>query len=521
VVSFDNTGKRQGGDCMKYFSGILMICFVIFFISFIDGNAATINASSCSRSDVQSAINLASSGDRVTVPAGSCTWTAAVTYSKGIILQGTGIDQTNITMGFSSNSGMIEISPDFQHSIVITGFTFKDSASSGGTLINIHNWETQSWDSFPKFRIYKNKFVGQCNGTAFRMATSIHSDEIYGLIDRNSFNNASQEVIQVFADYSTWSKDTNAGKEQAVYIEDNYFTQSCKTSNNPSHAIMGGGGGRYVFRYNEVHNMNIDAHGYGSDSGKAVRWYEIYKNKSFLDAGFNITDWMFIRGGTGVIYDNNYTKDPAANLQYHIRLTEYRVDNASGYGISPDEGCCCAAVHEGYPCYTQIGRGKDLTSEPLYIWNNKVNGLTASIDILDFGNDCDSQCGKVQLMSDYIQANREYYNGTQKPGYTSYFYPHPLTGTMAINIKETYSYASVWEKFIGKIYTYLLTAMNFYGKEIVTITENGTVFINTTSIALCESTNGSYYINPSDGKLYIHCTDGNDPKTHLIEIYYK
>ncbi len=53
--------------------------------------AATINAASCNASDVQGAINSASEGDTVTIPAGTCTWTSGVTISgKGIIVKGAG-----------------------------------------------------------------------------------------------------------------------------------------------------------------------------------------------------------------------------------------------------------------------------------------------------------------------------------------------------------------------------------------------------------------------------------------------
>jgi len=53
--------------------------------------ANTIKASTCSTSDVQTAINAAAGGDTVTIPAGTCTWTSGVTISgKGISVQGSG-----------------------------------------------------------------------------------------------------------------------------------------------------------------------------------------------------------------------------------------------------------------------------------------------------------------------------------------------------------------------------------------------------------------------------------------------
>src|SRR5262245_11537674 len=61
--------------------------------------AADINAASCSQSAVQSAINAAVSGDRVIVPAGSCsTWNVSIS-GKRLTLQGAGIGVTNINGG--------------------------------------------------------------------------------------------------------------------------------------------------------------------------------------------------------------------------------------------------------------------------------------------------------------------------------------------------------------------------------------------------------------------------------------
>ena len=68
---------------------LLPIASLLFGLSV--AQAATIPASSCSQAAVQTAVNAASDGDRVVVPAGTCTWTNAVSISnKTIILEGAG-----------------------------------------------------------------------------------------------------------------------------------------------------------------------------------------------------------------------------------------------------------------------------------------------------------------------------------------------------------------------------------------------------------------------------------------------
>ena len=69
--------------------------------------AATINAANCTQSTVQAAINSAADGDTVTVPAGTCTWSAAVSISnKTITLRGAGSGSggTKITYGGSGHT---------------------------------------------------------------------------------------------------------------------------------------------------------------------------------------------------------------------------------------------------------------------------------------------------------------------------------------------------------------------------------------------------------------------------------
>ena len=68
--------------------------------------AATVNAASCSRADVESAMNTAANGDTVQIPAGDCTgaskrdatidWNRSAKGDKALIIKGAGIGQTLI-----------------------------------------------------------------------------------------------------------------------------------------------------------------------------------------------------------------------------------------------------------------------------------------------------------------------------------------------------------------------------------------------------------------------------------------
>lgn len=58
------------------------------------GQGGTINAASCELTDVTRAVDLASDGNTVVIPPGICTWSATLTVTKAITLQGQGIGST-------------------------------------------------------------------------------------------------------------------------------------------------------------------------------------------------------------------------------------------------------------------------------------------------------------------------------------------------------------------------------------------------------------------------------------------
>ncbi|MFZ0302299.1 MAG: hypothetical protein WAL75_06425 [Terracidiphilus sp.] len=67
------------------------IIFGLMLSALCAAKAQTIKATSCNTSDVQSAINTATEGQTVAIPAGTCTWTTGVTISgKGIVVAGAG-----------------------------------------------------------------------------------------------------------------------------------------------------------------------------------------------------------------------------------------------------------------------------------------------------------------------------------------------------------------------------------------------------------------------------------------------
>ena len=142
-----------------------------------------------------------------------------------------------------------------------------------------------------------------------------------------------------------------------------------------------------------------------------------------------------LRGATGVYFNNTVH---GVFSEYVIKLDNVRTcedRGAGGFadGTSPWDGNTAPiATHEGWPARDQIGRGKDVslwtaespypaqTSEPAYAWGNTRQENGASVVFANYGG-----CSREWK---HIIEGRDYFNGTAKPGYTPYTYPHPLRG---------------------------------------------------------------------------------------------
>jgi hypothetical protein len=374
------------------------------------GQGAVIDAASCSQTDVQTAVDAAGDGDTVAVPEGSCSWTTpaaqtpAVTIEdKSISLEGGGIGVTVITDAtgedWKETALWVQDRP-----CEISGFTFVGSAGSSNGIIQMEN---TGGDGAHGFRIHHNEFSLDAGYAILTRQLS------YGLIDHNSFA-TSQDHTMIAAHLdglASWSRPSSLGTADAVYIEDNTFLSTAATANY--RAVYGQRGARFVFRHNTVTNLGVDMHGHCGDVGTFS--YEVYDNDFVLDAGVSMFRWMFIRGGSGVVYNNTMTS--SGDLARHLDMTEYRlsgIDSCSG-----DQRTCCVS----YPCFGQIGRGTDQALVPLYYWNNAVNGSDALVTVNQVD---DGTCAPAPDIADYIQLGRDYYVGAPAPDYHAYEYPHPL-----------------------------------------------------------------------------------------------
>jgi hypothetical protein len=424
-------------------------CFlIILFGSFglaKSSEAATINAASCSQSDVQGAIANAQDGDTVSIPAGSCTWTSAVGWSnKNISLIGAGIGNTVITNGIADPySGVIGVGNASKSSFRISGMTIIQGSLSDG----IHVSSTGSSNSTKGWRIDHIRFYSTGNPNSSIYFAGIN----WGVIDNCLFEGAGWVAVYVrpYIDaeypYSTFSAagdhasalPLNMGTDEAVYIED------CTYNFTSMGAVLDGEfGARAVIRYNNIAGTYIQTHS-ARMGGRGSVSYEIYNN--VMDGKNSQSIWVpiWLRSGTGVIFNNtisNYMSNMIAiddqrtfESSIYSQGAWYRCDGhvTAPPGVDGDLG---SGNQAGWPCLDQIGWYGPYANQknvPLYAWNNGAVTIGLAND----------QSGNHPWVSDHIKTVNDsnphpgnvvdyINNGTiPKPGYVPYIYPHPLRGT--------------------------------------------------------------------------------------------
>ncbi|WP_010520653.1 hypothetical protein [Aquimarina agarivorans] len=344
-----------------------LIAVLPLFLFILDSYAKEIFAKSTNYTDVKNAVTLATSGDIVFLPSGNSDWeTKTLVVPGGISLVGNGAQNTIIKRTRSTKEYLIIFDgsnglPNKLYNIAFEGNYNNDAVYGKGVgFLN----------DCKNFQISGCKFSGFAN-----CALCIgNSNTQKGVISANTFEKNYYEAIGNFgygiAIYGggIWDK-LSLGNENAVFIEDNYFIGN-------RHHVASNNAARFVFRYNKIIHTNstknfsmIDVHGKSSWKTGA-RCFEIYNNE-FLTAP-NLTTMartaIGIRGGDGVIFNNNFSKDIFRTIELW---------------------------NEGYVCGKYPGINQ---TRALYIWNNQNNdelGYTNS----GVANNCELS----------IQKNRDYF----------------------------------------------------------------------------------------------------------------
>jgi hypothetical protein len=323
-------------------------------------HANTYTAASCAERDVQTAVNQAASGDTVVIP--SCpsgvTWGSnsssdtALSVNAGITLIGQGAGNTvitdNIYKGNSNCQGglpLIQVDVTTNVPWRISGFTLNGQTSApncgeSDEEILASGYSLQFRVDDIVFNLGAVAGVNTANG-------------VCGVIDHNTFNDP-QDVFPVTVHHDTWqgvgyygdnswAQPDTFGTAQAVYIETNTF--NFNTTGFPVGCFDSEEGGRLVFRFNTGCPF-VGSHGLDSSGRyRSVRQWEIYEN-SFTSPPIsgsvpNMYTAIFMRGGTGFVFNNAFNDLGTAQYMTLAQLNNYR--STSGYApwgpSGTAEGC--------------------------------------------------------------------------------------------------------------------------------------------------------------------------------------
>jgi hypothetical protein len=352
----------------------------------LSGNVYSTNGS---ESDTQAAINASPNGGVVQLPAGSFKWSRGVTVKHGLTIQGEGVASTSLENAGTSYS-LININCD-QVETRITGIAFK-----GQYAINLSGSYTTA-----EFRIDNCTFnCGRSQGVTVQF-----NNNAPGLVDHCSFVGGSgSEMIHNLGfganSNAGWLDDVYPGSASAVYIENCTFTKDPLKDSYfwGTSAIESFYGARTVIRYSIAKGCQFDQHGTAGMIG--ARWFEFYNNTFYTPPGMNQSNYITLRGGSGVVFNNVNTGSNATT-----GIIELYDENGGTYPLYLARG-----IHQYY--------------SPVHLWNNS-SGMpveSGSKNVI-LGRDFfvsgfePSSMHKCQLTTD--NANTTY-------SYKPYVYPHPL-----------------------------------------------------------------------------------------------
>jgi len=297
----------------------LLIAGVLAAFSSPNARANTLNAPSCSQSDVQATVNSSSNGDTVVVPAGNCTWSSQVLVSgKALTIIGATtcdgtpttqttscVDNTIITLTYGPNSQTLIVSNTSAANFVrLTGFTFIDGTS--GTSNGVIRFSNGMHGSV-SFRVDHIHLKSNSGGVFINLSDSYGlADHI--LVDETGTTGMNPPIV-IYGDYATrgyqnWNDPTNEGSNQAIYIENCTYNALHSGSEGFFDAYAGA---KLVVRYNAINNSgNSGAHGTDSGNWRSVLLQEIYNN-TFTNNTGNSQAPMTVRGGILLMFNNTLT----------------------------------------------------------------------------------------------------------------------------------------------------------------------------------------------------------------------
>lgn len=368
----------------------------LLLIVSVDAAAETITAASCSASAVQAAVNSASAGDTVAIPAGTCGWSTGVAWTApaNVTLKGAGTsalgggDQTVITDNYTANNPLLNISVSSSGTFRMTGITFKGGSGvlKDNGLIKLSGPGTVRLDHLHVNMQTYNPAVQTkllWVGSGIRGVLDHSILDLYGLTwihVVNGRNNGDTE----------WAAATGFGTSDFFFIEDNQVNGATSGTTYDSALTDCHTGGKFVARFNTmVATVISQTHPTGHSSGddRGCRAHENYANlvtspltkaPSFA-MDYNNSGAALVWGNSvDNVYKNIFYFNNCRTTSGTCGYTQNAPPNGWGYcnGTSAwDQNSDLS----GRACVDQPGRGKGDLLTGSYLTSNRKNSATGSV----------------------------------------------------------------------------------------------------------------------------------------------
>lgn len=382
------------------------------------GGGGEINAASCSRADVNTALGTAVSGNTVVIPGTSCTWTSGVTIPDGVTLKGTGTPTTaSATMGPSGTCAQTVLTINS----VTNAFVMDVGTHTTATRLSCLKLRTDDEDTIgppitaygtcdastcPPIRIDNITFDTTLQGCCDSQSNSLITvDNVSGVIDHNraegtlgvgpgvpliNYNNSAWKGVGAFGD-SSWYEASNFGGANLLYLENNYLGEEAFIGETEAQVPGGGqGGGRIAARFNECNGCISGLSNHGTDSNgrpRGGRQIEFYGNTFICGNEGGCQGAVPVRSGVNLVFGNtlNNRESPEHTwFNQYISLGVFRIDVI----WSNPWGQCPGTYDQAGPpvmCTDQPSRSggtllsgstpsptgwTNQTIDPTYEWNN-------------------------------------------------------------------------------------------------------------------------------------------------------
>lgn len=342
---------------------ILLLLLLSPSLCFGDTHTAASCENKTGQLDVQTAVNAASAGDTVSIPAGTCTWDTKLNIAAAITITGQSNNSPTITA--ASNTVLFDIDlNDAAGEFQLTKMALVGAAATGAAdvyldglwlkaRINDITWSGTS----PHAIIMGNNFGNDSN--RFYGTKDITHQKV--LIDNVSYTTStpSTQFVQARGLRNiSWLADDNYGTDDFLFIENCTLTWNLTSGQHGVVIDTDYGGQRYVARYNNITNGYFSQHDYANHRGN--RLVEIYNNSMTANVSGQIA-FNMTRGGTGIAHHNTitgYTGGLNNPMIYRVaynnagKFPGYYCNETGSLKTCHDaERHCVGGTKAGYPCY--------------------------------------------------------------------------------------------------------------------------------------------------------------------------